>query len=144
MKDPLKKSTGKLIKEHRKKKKLSQTRLGELIDRKLSTVQKYESGEITPPFDVILRMASILEIDLTSLLQGADTHLEIIKKLELKDPKDEKIEMLEMQMARQIKLINAFREREEEYMLRIEDLSNENQRLRDWKDKWEERYNAGH
>lgn len=62
----------------------------------------------------------------------------------IKDPKDEKIEMLEMQMAKQIRIINAMREREEEYMIRIEDLSNENQRLRDWKDKWEERYNAGH
>lgn len=62
----------------------------------------------------------------------------------VKNPKDEKIEILEMQMAKQIRIINAMREREEEYMIRIEDLSNENQRLRDWKDKWEERYNAGH
>lgn len=60
------------------------------------------------------------------------------------DPKEEKISMLEEQMARQIRIINAFRAREEEYMIRIEDLSKENQRLRDWKSKWEERYNSGY
>lgn len=70
---------------------------------------------------------------------------EILKQFKyVKDPKDEKIEMLEMQMTKQIRLINAFREREEEYMIRIEDLSEENQRLRDWKSKWEERFDAGY
>jgi len=60
-----------------------------------------------------------------------------------KDPKDVKIETLEEYNPKLIKTITLYREQHEEAMITIDDLSKENQRLRDFKAKWEERFDSG-
>ena len=51
--------TGENIKRLRKKYNLTQTELANKIDRTLRTVQKYESGEILPPIDIIYKINDI-------------------------------------------------------------------------------------
>lgn len=56
------------LKYFRKKKKLSQAALGMLIDKSLSTIQKYESGDISPPLEVLKEIADMLGVYLIDLI----------------------------------------------------------------------------
>lgn len=58
--DPV--EVGKRIKEARKAAGLSQTEFGDLIDKSLRTIQKYESGEIEVGIPLLSRMATVLKV----------------------------------------------------------------------------------
>ena len=60
---------GERIRKHRKKKKLNQTQLGELLGIGTKAVSDYEKGNIKViPFEKRVKLASILDIPLTALL----------------------------------------------------------------------------
>lgn len=58
----------KKIRKLRLDKKLTQKNLATLIDKSTITVRKYESGEITPPHNVLKDIASALDVRLYDLL----------------------------------------------------------------------------
>ena len=58
------------IKKWRKLKKLTQQELGEKIDKTLSSVQKYEKGNVMIPIDVLSNIAKALNIGIDDLLFG--------------------------------------------------------------------------
>lgn len=53
---------GKRVKTARKKKKLTQTQLAEIIGKKEATIRKYENGSIEAPWNVIEDIANALDI----------------------------------------------------------------------------------
>lgn len=60
---------GERIRQHRKKKKLNQTQLGELLGIGTKAVSDYEKGKIKViPFEKRVKLAEILNIDLDELL----------------------------------------------------------------------------
>ena len=59
---------GKRITEVRKKRKLSQAALGQLIDTSGDMVGRYEREVITPSIDVVIKIAEALEISLDYLV----------------------------------------------------------------------------
>lgn len=56
------------IKRERKKLELSQYELGELLGYSVKNISKWESGKGTPPTTVLPQLASVLKIDVNSLL----------------------------------------------------------------------------
>ena len=50
------------IKFYREKAKLTQTELADKINKNIRTLQKYEKGDIAPTFNVIKKIAEILEV----------------------------------------------------------------------------------
>ena len=56
------------IKRERKKLGISQYELGELLGYSVKNISKWESGKGTPPTMVLPRLASVLKIDVNSLL----------------------------------------------------------------------------
>lgn len=64
---------GERIRQHRKKKKLNQTQLGELLGIGTKAVSDYEKGKIKViPFEKRVKLAEILNIDLDELLYFAE------------------------------------------------------------------------
>lgn len=63
---------GTRVKSLREKKGLTQTQLAELLNKSLRTVQKYESGEILPPLDMIDELAAALNTT-SAVLLGFDS-----------------------------------------------------------------------
>ena len=61
-------SIGKRIKKLRLSKKLTQKQLGEKIGRSTESIKKYESGEITPPWSVVERIAEALNVPFNELV----------------------------------------------------------------------------
>ena len=61
-------SIGKRIKKLRLSKKLTQKQLGEKIGRSTESIKKYESGEITPPWSVVGRIAEALNVPFNELV----------------------------------------------------------------------------
>ena len=61
-------SIGKRIKKLRLSKKLTQKQLGEKIGRSTESIKKYESGEITPPWNVVERIAEALNVPFNELV----------------------------------------------------------------------------
>lgn len=61
-------SLGRRIQDLRKAKNITQRELAEKIGKGVSTVQKYEIDVITPPIDVISRIAEALETEINELL----------------------------------------------------------------------------
>lgn len=59
---------GDRIKEMRKNKKVTQKELAKRIQKSERMVQKYESGEVSPPLDVIEKIADALDVPLNDLL----------------------------------------------------------------------------
>ena len=55
---------GSIIKFYRKKNKLTQKELGALIDKKEITIRKYESGDISPPMDVLVTIGKALNVSI--------------------------------------------------------------------------------
>ena len=62
------KEIGEKIKEIRKKNKLTQSELAKKIDKTLSSIQKYEKGDIDISFSVLNKIAQVLNTDLSYLL----------------------------------------------------------------------------
>lgn len=62
------KAVGLKIKEYRKKKKLTQKELAELINRTESSIRKYEKGLIEIPNSILEKIAQALEINITDLI----------------------------------------------------------------------------
>ncbi|MCM1270935.1 MAG: helix-turn-helix domain-containing protein [Ruminococcus flavefaciens] len=63
---------GERIKLERKKKGITQKQLAEKINKGFSTVQKYEIDVITPPLDMIQKIADALEISVMDLMPDTD------------------------------------------------------------------------
>ena len=61
-------SIGEAILIHRKRKRLSQTELAELVDVSKSTISNYESNKTQPTFDVLVKISRSLEVPLSSLI----------------------------------------------------------------------------
>lgn len=59
---------GKNLKEIRKSKKITQIELGDLLGKSLSTIQKYESGEIEVPLNVINSICKIFNTEINSIV----------------------------------------------------------------------------
>lgn len=55
------KNVGEIIKRIREDRKISQSRLGELIEKSESTIGNYENGNIDMPLSALLKMAEVLE-----------------------------------------------------------------------------------
>lgn len=53
---------GNKIREFRKKKKLTQKELGDLIGKKFNTVSNYETGTISPEQDALFALAKALDV----------------------------------------------------------------------------------
>lgn len=63
----LAKFVGGKIKYYRKKKKLTQNDLGELIGKKNNTISNYETGTISPEQDALFAIANALDIKVDDL-----------------------------------------------------------------------------
>ncbi len=55
---------GKEIKAARAKMHMTQKELAERIGKTVSSVRKYESGQTIPPFDVLMKIAEVLPLDM--------------------------------------------------------------------------------
>lgn len=68
----------------RKKKKLSQAQLGQLIGTSGDIIGRYERGAMTPSIEVIKRLADVLEVSLDYLVGTVQTELDsqTLKRLE--------------------------------------------------------------
>lgn len=53
--------TSTLIKDTRSQLQLTQKELSKLLKRKQSTIARYESGGITPPGDIVLKIQQLLK-----------------------------------------------------------------------------------
>lgn len=62
-------SVGKNIKRLRKEKTVTQEHLGKLAEKSVRTIQKYESGEINPPIEVLTKISEGLNVSITELLK---------------------------------------------------------------------------
>ena len=76
---------GNNIKKWRKLKKLTQQELGEKIDKTLSSIQKYEKGNVRIPIDVLSNIAKALNITIDDLLFGIVESSENVKEEALKE-----------------------------------------------------------
>ena len=66
------KKFSKLLIELRKREKLSQSRLAELVGVSFMTVRRWESGEIIPRINEVKRLAEVLHIPVDELLNGTN------------------------------------------------------------------------
>lgn len=71
---------GNRIRALRKKKGYNQTELGEIIDKSLRTIQKYEMGEIEIPLSVISQLADVLGTS-TSYILGFDGEIPAVRSM---------------------------------------------------------------
>ena len=62
------KAVGLKIKEYRKKKKLTQKELAQLINRTESSIRKYEKGLIEIPNSILEKIAHVLEVNISDLI----------------------------------------------------------------------------
>ena len=76
---------GNNIKKWRKLKKLTQQELGEKIDKTLSSIQKYEKGNVMIPIDVLSNIAKALNIGIDDLLFDMVESSENVKEEALKE-----------------------------------------------------------
>ncbi len=56
------------IKKVRVKHKLTQAQFGELVGKSATTIHSYETGKILPPFEVIVKIASLFDVTIGDLL----------------------------------------------------------------------------
>lgn len=63
---------GERIKYYRKKRNLTQQQLADKINKSKSTIQKYESNEVTPGLDTICELGKILNENPTALFKASD------------------------------------------------------------------------
>lgn len=60
---------GSKLKEYRKKNKMTQAQLANLLGKSPSTIYGYESNQILPSFDTLCQISSILSADIEELLE---------------------------------------------------------------------------
>jgi transcriptional regulator with XRE-family HTH domain len=79
-------NVGESIRKHRKKAKISQEALADLVGHTRTSITNIEAGRQRIPLDLVFRLASALKIDARDLLPASTSSLppEIAKKL----PKD--------------------------------------------------------
>lgn len=65
---------GENIKKYRKMKKITQKQLGDLINKGIRTLQKYENGDITPPIKVLYDIAWALQVPIKNII-GNDNNI---------------------------------------------------------------------
>lgn len=58
---------GKKIKKYRMENKMTQTELSNAVGKSLPIIQKYESGKVIPPIDVIERITKVLNVNLADI-----------------------------------------------------------------------------
>ena len=58
---------GALIRSLRKERKLTQKKLGEMLDVTEGTISKYEANTMTPPFETLRSIASIFNVSMDTL-----------------------------------------------------------------------------
>lgn len=63
-----KETIGIRIKEKRKSKNITQTQLANILDKSLSSIQKYESGDVEIPHSIVEKIAETLDTTVTYLL----------------------------------------------------------------------------
>ena len=73
-------SMGARLRALRKKTGYNQTDLGEIIDKSLRTIQKYETGEIEIPLSVISQLADVLDTT-TSYILGFDGEIPSVRSM---------------------------------------------------------------
>ena len=66
---------GKRLRQRRMSKKLTQQKMADTLLLSLNAYQKYEQGERTPPFDILIKIADTLDVSIDWLL-GRDYFLE--------------------------------------------------------------------
>ena len=66
------------IKFYRKKAKLTQTELADKINRNIRTLQHYEKGDIAPTFNIIKKIAEILEVSPYDIVRNAKAPKEAV------------------------------------------------------------------
>lgn len=77
---------GNNIKKYRKIKKLTQSQLANKIDKSLRMIQKYESGEVAPTFELLQQIANELGVGYRDLLPiDSYLHLGSNEQIEIKD-----------------------------------------------------------
>ena len=59
------------VKELRKKKNLSQTKLGEMVGIHYTQVGRYEKGESFPSMEILRKLADALEVSTDYLMEGS-------------------------------------------------------------------------
>jgi transcriptional regulator with XRE-family HTH domain len=73
---------GTKIKEHRKRKKLTQRELANLIDKAEISVRKYENGTIQVPNDVLQQIAKVLDTTIIDLMGWDDEIQPIVRGMD--------------------------------------------------------------
>ena len=58
---------GALIRSLRKERKITQKKLGEMLDVTEGTISKYEANKMTPPFETLRSIASIFNVSMDTL-----------------------------------------------------------------------------
>jgi len=85
---------GQKITETRKQKKLSQAALGKMIGTSGDVIGRYERGDIKPSIEVVIKLASALEVSIDYLvgMTSMEVNKEDLKRLEdlAKMPEEEK------------------------------------------------------
>lgn len=77
---------GEKIKSLRKYKKITQKQLSELIDKNVRTIQKYESGEIIPPLEMLIEISVVLNVPMEYFVDLDEVKTKYVDKL--KDMKE--------------------------------------------------------
>lgn len=58
---------GKRIKQIRREKKLTQARLAEMLDFSINYISQIETGQASPAFQTVIRLASALNVEISEL-----------------------------------------------------------------------------
>lgn len=92
---------GARLKWARKRKGLSQTQLGDLVNVSHATINRYENGVSEPSIDMIKKLAEVLDVSVEFLIEGVDSikkHKTIIDNIDISKLglTDEDLEILDM------------------------------------------------
>lgn len=112
-------SFGDNIKKQRRMKNLTQQQLGDLINKNIRTIQKYEKGDTTPSVDVLNDIANALDIDINVLTNTNDDKEDKLNKYKEYAIKDKFLYYDKMNP----------KELEEMYLMKIKSLENANKTL---------------
>lgn len=112
-------SFGDNIKKQRRMKNLTQQQLGDLINKNIRTIQKYEKGDTTPSIDVLNDIANALDIDINVLTNINDDKEDKLNKYKEYAIKDKFLYYDKMNP----------QEMEEMYLMKIKSLENANKTL---------------
>ena len=112
-------SFGDNIKKQRRMKNLTQQQLGDLINKNIRTIQKYEKGDTTPSIDVLNDIANALDIDINVLTNTNDDKEDKLNKYKEYAIKDKFLYYDKMNP----------KDMEEMYLMKIKSLENANKTL---------------